>query len=363
MFATRRSRKVFTVVVLAFLALLILDHALRHPTPKKPTVDIGIVTCVGNKTSLGLHFSQQWKELVVLVKSLYISANVSNLTNIRLHAFVDHKLLKSSIKQLVKSYNEKLSVKIKVEIYSVFDTVPSEHHKLFGLPSKCNTVRLFFPDVLKNVRKILYFDTDTIIIGNVTTIWKTFGKMNRHQIAAAGRNNEAIDRHYAPEDKYHFGDIPHVEPKGVNSGVFFMDLDKMRGFEWTKKIVKFYADYTYSKHRMSDQRVINIFFSHYPNALKVIPCSMNFMHLHCANGLTCNSYLEGEIQVVHGAGGQFEAYYAPFFTIFKHYYKFNVSENAEVKLFRPLKRFYRYVGGLRSCGRRIWKYLYRNVTT
>ncbi|CAL8098373.1 unnamed protein product [Orchesella dallaii] len=337
-------------------------HQLYN-VPKVSKWDIGIVTCVGNKSSLAVHYSQQWKELLVLLKSIHISASANKVENIRIHAFVDHTVLKSSIKRLVQSYSSTFTVKIEVETYSVFDTVPQKYHNLFGLPKKCNNVRLFFPDVLTNLNKILYFDTDTIVIGNISAVWQTFGQMNHRQIAAAGRNNEAVDKHYGPEDKYHFGDIPHVEPKGINSGVFFMDLEKMRKFEWTTKIVKFYEDYTHSKHRMSDQRVINILFAHYPNAIKVIPCSFNFMHTHCGYGLTCNSFVNDEIHVLHGAGSQFESYWAPFFLIFKQYYKFNVSDNVEQKLFRPLKRFYRSTGGFRTCGRRIWKYLFKNVTT
>lgn len=118
---------------------------------------------------------------------------------------------------------------------------------------------MIFQDIITLEEKTLYLDTDTIVTGNIEEIWNYWDDISEAEGLLAGlipntlpgdSYNEIFRRHFAP--------IKHVPPCGVNGGVMFMHLEKMRVFDWTKKIGDLFNQP--SSNLTDDQRLINALF-------------------------------------------------------------------------------------------------------
>lgn len=112
---------------------------------------------------------------------------------------------------------------------------------------------------------IIYLDTDMIITGNIAELWGYLGRQTEEQLIGVARNNEPEDVHYDEIHIYGFGDIPHVAPKGVNSGMLVMNLTKMREYDWQARIVRLYEDYMKISGWLEDQRLLNIILYYDPS--------------------------------------------------------------------------------------------------
>ncbi|CAL8109460.1 unnamed protein product, partial [Orchesella dallaii] len=337
-FVTKNNPKFFHTTIVGESSLK------KYVVSTSTVVKIGIVTCSGpylNATEL-----RGTNETVTLIKSVIISAKVYNVEEVQFHIFVDSDILQKFLERKISAYSAKIRnvVKIRSYFYSVFKSVPANNVKEFvnsDLP--CTYIRIFFPDVLTSIDEILYLDTDVVITGNIAEIWKTFRDMSNNEIVALSPNNEPEDKNYEDIDKGNFGNIPHVLSKGVNAGIFYMNLLGLRKFEWTTKVLDVYRKYIEQLFYMNDQRLINIVLHRYRDILKVMPCNYNFQYLHCEKGLTCKEAVSDPmgIQILHGAGDSFQNETKSHYLIYESFRKFELGRQDEVlDLFTSLKQYY-----------------------
>ncbi len=85
-----------------------------------------------------------------------------------------------------------------------------------------------------------------------------------------------------------YADIPHVAPKGVNSGMIVMNLTKMREYNWQTRIVRLYDDYTKITDYMEDQRLLNIILYYDPGKQN---CKLNWLSVCLDSNVTANYML------------------------------------------------------------------------
>lgn len=240
-----------------------------------------------------------------------------------------HILIKFNLKFQINEFTRKLKdhVKTSTKFYNVFASVPYGYERDFiDNVRRCGYVRLFLPTFLpKSTHQILYLDTDIVVTGNIGEIWHNFKekvvtKYSRPKLAAMIQNSEVFDGKLFMDVYHdHFKNIPHVPPRGVNSGVIFMNLDAMRKLHWTKKIMAIWK--RMRKLLSGDQQLLNAFFHYHLNDLEMLPCNYNFQHLHCEKGLTCKAVKTDPsgIQIMHGAGGLFQKKGRSHIAIFRAY--------------------------------------------
>ena len=54
--------------------------------------------------------------------------------------------------------------------------------------------------------------------------------------------------------------VPSVWPSGLNSGVLFMKLDRLREFSFEKRVIEVVANDHYKSAISGDQDIVNIIF-------------------------------------------------------------------------------------------------------
>ncbi|CAL8127936.1 unnamed protein product [Orchesella dallaii] len=340
-------------------SLQITDNVYSLP------VKIGIVTCSGQ---VNVTYSIATYETLTLIKSIMISASVHKVTAVDLHIFVDSYALQQFFDTIISefSFNDIGNrVNMKVYYYNVFKSVPRGSVKEFiKTKLRCTYLRIFFPEVLKSLDEILYLDTDTVVTGNIGDIWRRFHEMAPQKLVALAPNNVAEDENYSYLDKELFGDIPHVPPKGVNAGVFYINLAGLRKFRWTEKVLEFYRKINQSEIYINDQRLLNMFLHDNLDVLEILPCHYNFQNIHCQKGLTCRT-AESEpsgIQIFHGTGDSFyvnQSHYQLFWAY--TYFQFDEKVEPLVGFLNDLRGYYMSVKNDSTCNGLLGPLLFKNI--
>jgi lipopolysaccharide biosynthesis glycosyltransferase len=113
-------------------------------------------------------------------------------------------------------------------------------------------VRFLLPDLLPDRSRVIYLDSDTLVMSDLQGLWDT--SLDPHPLAAVANVVEP-------------GVRPHVEDLGVqfpggyfNSGVLLMDLDRMRAEQSSEQLLKAAADLRESLI-WPDQDALNLVFS------------------------------------------------------------------------------------------------------
>lgn len=204
--------------------------------------------------------------------------------------------------------------------------------KLF---KNCASQRLFLPKMLPHLDALLYIDTDVIFLSPVEQLWySTFGQMNTSQLL--GMSNEGED---ASTNWYHrFAAHPYYGRYGLNSGVMFMNLTRMRQFEWNTRI-----EPAYLAHRdaivWGDQDIINIILHHHPDRLFSTSCTINFRPDHCIYSSTCKVINDQSetIKLIHGNRDAFFNDKCPEFkAIFQTFQEFQFGQHSSHDLIQML---------------------------
>lgn len=195
--------------------------------------------------------------------------------------------------------------------------------KLF---KNCASQRLFLPAMLPHVDALLYIDTDVLFLAPVEQLWSsTFGRMNSTQLL--GMSNEGED---AATNWYHrFAAHPYYGRYGLNSGVMFMNLTRMRRFGWNARI-----EPAYRTHRdaivWGDQDIINIIVHDHPDRLLPTPCTYNFRPDHCIYSPTCALLKQPNetIKLLHGNRDSFFNHKCPEFkAVFQTFEEFELGRH------------------------------------
>lgn len=113
--------------------------------------------------------------------------------------------------------------------------------------SKVSLARLYLADILKDEDRILYLDTDLLVIDNVTELFE----LDMDNYYAAGVLDQAIKYNFSTKgidiDKEHY----------INSGVCLLNLKKIREDNMVKKLNRFLNTH---KLMYPDQDTINVVF-------------------------------------------------------------------------------------------------------
>jgi lipopolysaccharide biosynthesis glycosyltransferase len=113
-------------------------------------------------------------------------------------------------------------------------------------------LRFCLPDLLLDRSRVLYLDSDTLVMSDLHELWET--PLDPHPLAAVANVVEPSSR-------------PHVEALGIqypggffNSGVLLMDLDRMRAEQSSAQLFKAAADLG-DNLLWPDQDALNLVFT------------------------------------------------------------------------------------------------------
>ena len=131
--------------------------------------------------------------------------------------------------------------------YPVNDTSMFDGLKLPDYISRAATLRLFLPELLKDVAKVLYLDCDTIVCRDIGEIWDT--PLENVWVAGVLDCSKSLTKHcnvLGLRAEHYF-----------NSGVLLMNLGEMRNTNYRETfsdVIRNYAD----KITMADQDLLNL---------------------------------------------------------------------------------------------------------
>jgi lipopolysaccharide biosynthesis glycosyltransferase len=150
-----------------------------------------------------------------------------------------------------------------------------------NVTSKAMFLRMWAPEVLPDVDKVIYLDVDTIVNANLETLY-TVEETGPKGIAGVVDLFTPTIWNMLSRSFYNGPDVvlPNIDFVAFNSGVLIMDLDKMRA----NKSLEFMLNIL-SRAYMTDQPLMNLYahgeFTQLPRELNV---SAN--HLHRFNDYT-----------------------------------------------------------------------------
>jgi len=191
----------------------------------------------------------------------------------------------------------------------LLDQVQVQFHNSTGFRIKTNFhafagTKVLVHEVLPEyIHQVLLIDTDLVFADDVCrSVQSEFAQFNETQLMAlaiewSGWYPAAQHGFRLPEEIK--AQLPksqrHLE--GLNSGLILLHLDKMRAFNWTKKIESFGN----TERWFGDQDFFNEMAIHYPEILRVLPLTFNwqFPNLACPE-------IPLDIHSFHGNGGAFQ---------------------------------------------------------
>eukprot|EP00730_Choanoeca_flexa_P001025 TRINITY_DN10448_c0_g1_i2.p1 TRINITY_DN10448_c0_g1~~TRINITY_DN10448_c0_g1_i2.p1 ORF type:complete len:367 (+),score=29.36 TRINITY_DN10448_c0_g1_i2:93-1193(+) len=166
-----------------------------------------------------------------------------------------------------------------------------------GLFKPCASQRLFLPDVLQQVEKVIYLDADVLVLSNIVELWRQFDSFNSTQTAAMVPEGEDLASNWYRHQALH----PYYGQLGLNSGVMLMHLARLRQADFSVRmgeILNVYKD----NITWGDQDLLNIYYAQHPEALLELDCSWNFRPDHCQYGMDCDTK---RVKILHGNRGVF----------------------------------------------------------
>ena len=201
-------------------------------------------------------------DLFVTVKSILLMQSDIPLT---LHIFMSEQM-RSRIDTFMDTFPESAIEHLSYHFYE--PQFPSEHWR--NMFRECSTQRLFIPDLLpKNVSRILYLDTDCIVLAPLHKIWSEFDSF---------RESEFIGLTYRKNFQTRTpGDIPFLPPNGFNAGVMLLDIDRIRKDHWIKNLTAIMERQVgEGVNKFGDQDILDEYLFYNPERLHVVRyCTMD----------------------------------------------------------------------------------------
>ncbi|KAA8497965.1 Glucoside xylosyltransferase 2 [Porphyridium purpureum] len=173
----------------------------------------------------------------------------------------------------------------------------------------CAGVRLFVYKDLPSVDKIIYLDTDTLILQPISELFDTFKSYSEEQMfgfadEAVGPGNSSLDFMWFNRTSQTRGraPFPRFNEKGLNSGVIMMDFEKIRKSEYGMRMEGIIEKWVYGLDiYFADQDYLNIFCGTYAERCRTIPCNWNF---RVRSMFTfCTAECKNGLAIVHGTQG------------------------------------------------------------
>ena len=173
---------------------------------------------------------------------------------------------------------------------------------LMNSPKLCTYLWI---STLTKVPRLLFMDTNTLVIGDISEMWRrhvdTFKGNNAALSIAAGGMYYRFNK--TAEKIPRFGDV------GLNSGVILFDVVRYRRHNVTEEIIHDFNYYTQLGVRLrGDQQILNSVLDRLPGLLAPMPCTWNF-RFHSAQcgrkqvkeraGLECPSAWKDGVYILH----------------------------------------------------------------
>eukprot|EP00051_Salpingoeca_urceolata_P005961 m.79286 g.79286 ORF g.79286 m.79286 type:complete len:387 (-) comp14620_c0_seq2:2081-3241(-) len=179
-----------------------------------------------------------------------------------------------------------------------FPEQPTRQWKALFKP--CASQRLFFPELFPGLARVLYLDTDTLVLADLSELWLHFRSFNNTHSAAMVAEGTRASSSWYPRFARH----PFYRPLGLNSGVMLMDLQRMRASDFVSNVVTIYQEYS-TAIPFGDQDILNIYYADRREQVFELSCAWNFRPDHCMYGLACNDVQTMGVKVMHGNRGVF----------------------------------------------------------
>jgi UDP-xylose:glucoside alpha-1,3-xylosyltransferase len=169
------------------------------------------------------------EEALIMIRSaLVFSTKIERLKFIILSEKSFAKMIENNLKILQNSYEFSFEMKELIK--------PPESWKSIFKPCDCQ--RLVIQDSLKEIDSLLFVDAAVIFLSSPKEIFKLFKSFNSTQIAGLVHEHEIADSWY-PKVKA----VPFYGEFGVNSGVFLMNLTRMREVKMEDKVPELHEKY------------------------------------------------------------------------------------------------------------------------
>ncbi|GMR40392.1 hypothetical protein PMAYCL1PPCAC_10587, partial [Pristionchus mayeri] len=146
------------------------------------------------------------------------------------------------------------------------DWIPNAHYSaVYGL------MKLIIPDILPyDTEEVLLFDTDLIVLGDITPLFDAFNGTPESALFAIGKNLSPF--YTQSKDRW-----PAIG-RGYNSGVVYLNLARIRNSMWneiwraaTEEQLKIFK-----RLYLADQDFFNTVSFNHPSMFVLLPCVYNF---------------------------------------------------------------------------------------
>lgn len=358
----RRCIFVFSIVVMIIVCFTLLnadidsiidtvfdfsdydDESATQPSkqvlPSKPeTIHMAVVGCKGpKKDSVG--------EALNMLKSAILFTQLP----IHFHIFTDvGEEFQTHLHSLPSEAKQRFTFQIRDIKYPLAPEEISEYRDWWG---PCASFRLFLPEVMVDQDAVIYVDSDVLFLGPVDDLWNEFKNFNSEQ--AVGLAPRAGWHFHLPANNQNFIMTPQGKVTQVNSGVFLMNLTRMREpvfrtnsqvsldfFTWNKDL--FFPLYHKFKSDMyGDQNLITIIFHYNPHLIYYFDCRYNYHHKFCFDKdpeRWCNAAEREGAIVVHGSAKTFYNNYSPAFkAINDAFQQYKFQDDLNTYLVMPMER-------------------------
>lgn len=100
--------------------------------------------------------------------------------------------------------------------------------------TRTDLFKFLFPDILKNLDKVLYIDGDTLILKDLSTLYNT--DIRKYRLAAVKKLNGEEKHYYIFSNSYFTLDLFFENPE-YNCGVMLLNLKKFREEKLSEKLI------------------------------------------------------------------------------------------------------------------------------
>jgi len=264
----------------------------------------------------------------VLVKSIVLLTKVI----VHFHIVTDDQKFYTSLVNETSTWPAYYRDKIIISSYDVY--YPEDQRSLKGMYASCASELLFLAKIFTELDKVIYLDTDEIVLQPIEDLWAEFDKFNSSQLVSIAANG---NRNY--EIRRGINAFPVWGKSGLNTGTVLLHLERIRDLkeDLTETLIDILEE---DKKRVPlvDQDVMNIYANLYPHTFYELGCQWNYrIHRNKTEYLCDNAMAEGAA-IMHGNTGMLVGKHEmKWAKMFQGYQQHNLSKDSPQQLFEVLK--------------------------
>ncbi len=194
---------------------------------------------VMTKINVAFAFDENlWRQTAVAMFSMCRSAP---RTRYEIYALVDQNV-HGAMRDLVRHIVQSAGARVRIHFIGFNGNLLSHDFYNTGMARfpRAAMARIFLPELLPNVRKIIWLDSDIIVCKSLAEMWR-INMSGRFLGGVRDINIREIITQYPKEfqhyDEYGLSEMV-AQHEYINSGVLLMNLREMRLFGWTEKCMK-----------------------------------------------------------------------------------------------------------------------------